>query len=161
MSEQNVNIALYDERAKNEKDFYNYMKANEILSDAPDSSVYRYKGEAVFVGIGNIVDEGLGYTVFWGDYDSTIFREYERFPVDEQLKEFAWANIHYCAYFESNGEHCGCEQKNEKSISVFGKEFDNVCTSGLWFANPDADTLEKIYKLAEVWKLCIDSVKKV
>jgi len=97
------------------------------------------------------LDSGdIAWNVYWGDYDSTIFSDgYADFPVDENLKELVWVHIHTCG-------GCGCGNQPGKSMKIFGKEFDNLCTSILWFGNPDADTTEKLYKLAEVRKSCIN-----
>jgi len=80
--------------------------------------------------------------------------------VDEELKEFAWMNVHYCTYFTSNGKECGCKDKPGRRVSIFGKEFDNVCHSPLWFLNPDAEALENMKKLVELWKHNIANAKR-
>jgi len=44
-------------------------------------------------------------------------------------------------------------------LPIFGKKFDNLCHCPICFADPDAETFEKIKQLVEAWKLCIAAVK--
>ena len=53
---------------------------------------------------------------------------------DENIKEFAWANMTSCG---NCGANCGQEKRNR---TVFGKVFDNVCSDTLWLNNPDDAT---------------------
>ena len=164
--ENEINGSLMDDLSKkNALDFIAYLRANGMTTtDANYPGVFRYLGEAVCVLAIHPIEEGElpVYNIYWGDYDSTIFSsDYDDFPMDEQLKEFAWKHIHLCVNFTSNGKYCGCGSQPGKSMKILGKEFDNLCTSIIWFGNPDAATLETIYKLAEVWKLCIvENAKK-
>jgi len=140
------------------------MRANGMETNhAEYSSVFQFLNEPVFVLVPHPIDDSgdIAWNVYWGDYDSTIFSDkYAGFPVDESLKELAWEHIHTCGNFLSNGEHCGCGKQPGKSMKIFGKKFDNLCTSILWFGNPDEDTIAKLYKLAEVWKSCIAESKR-
>jgi len=75
--------------------------------------------------------------------------------LEESLKEFARANVRIC-----KGE-CGCPNwPRGGNQTVFGKEFEGVCSSVVTFHNPDAEALEKIKKMMEYWMLIIADAKK-
>jgi len=80
--------------------------------------------------------------IIWSDSgDSNCF---EAFPLDEPMKEIAWANIDTCG-------NCGyCAGGTRKTL--FGREFDRVCITPMHFINPDAGTLACVKKLAEIRK---------
>ena len=149
--EDEINERLSGELQKNALTFVDLLKSGGMVVDKTYSSVFRYFDEAVCVVVihPNFVGE-LGWNVYLGDYDSSICSsDYENFPMDEVLKEFAWAHKHTCG-------SCGCGNQPGRTFSILGKEFDNVCTSLMWFGNADGDTLENLMKLVDVWKLCID-----
>lgn len=60
------------------------------------------------------------------------------FAVDDALKAFAW----------SYANNCGCGAQPGLRKTLFGREFDHICTATLMFTNPDAATLSSIKKLA-------------
>ena len=156
--EEEINEKLTGDLQKNALKFIEFLKTKDMTVDAVHSSVFRYHGEAVCVVVLHPnYDENLGWNVYLGDYDSSICSgDYENFPIDEQLKEFAWTHKHTCGHFLSNGEVCGCGNQPGKSFKILGKEFDNICTSLMWFGNADGETLEKLMKLVEIWIRCID-----
>ena len=90
---------------------------------------------------------------YWGIYDCPIM-EYEGFPLEEDLQEFARANVRIC-----QGE-CGCDVPRGGKCTIFGKEFDDVCSSNIVFHMPDSEALVKIKKLMLYWKLIISNSKK-
>ena len=150
--ENEINENLTGELQENALKFVEFLKTNGIMTNyAVSPIVFRYYDEAVCVVVLHpIYDDKLGWNVYLGDYDSTICRsEYEDFPIDEELKEFAWEHKHTCG-------NCGCGNQPGKRFKILGKDFDNVCTSLMWFGNADDKTLEKLMELVKVWKLCID-----
>jgi len=137
------------EQLKNGCDFIAHMRNTGIIPGIKQPNLFEYLGENVCV----LVD----WTIFWGDYTSTLLLdEYQDFPIDDDLKQFVWDNIHTCAHFHTKGKECGCGGQPGKSVSLFGKEFDNVCSSIIYFNEPDADTLQKVYQLTELWKRAIE-----
>ena len=72
----------------------------------------------------------------------TIWTEgdYSDFPLDENMKEIAWANVSICG-------KCGGDCAPGSRKTILGKDFDNVCYAVMAFNNPDAKTLECVKKL--------------
>ena len=67
--------------------------------------------------------------------------------INNDLKDFIIANIKIC---DSNqGKGCGSDPGSTKNI--FGKSYDNVCTSELQFINPGTDVLDKFKEVVEWW----------
>jgi len=91
-------------------------------------------------------DKGVsGWVIFIGGLDSVLCRDdYQDFPVDQELKEFAWAHANHC-------DNHGCGTELGKRIMLFGKACKNLCTTILLFKNPDGEALELVKKLAVVW----------
>ena len=142
---------------KNALDFTARMRANGMANThATYSSVFEYLNEPVFVLVIHPIGDDLGWNVYWGDYDSTICSDaINYFPVDEHLKEFAFAHIGFCGKCESNKpNYCG------KRWTIYGKEFDDVCHAPLVFNEPTADELVKIKKLIEMRIQVINEMKK-
>jgi hypothetical protein len=157
MSEEKKNLTIEDEinekltgdAQKNALDFVAYMRANGMTSDAEHSNAFRYYAKWVCILCVYPDDNGMGWTIF----DNPLSGQYDDFPVDDDLKEFAWAHVNICG-------QCGCPSKPGIRKTIFGKEFDNVCTSEVAFRNPDAETSGKIKQMIEVWKNCIDEELK-
>jgi Zn-finger protein len=81
-------------------------------------------------------------------------REHDGFPIDESVKSFAQANVKNC-------ENCGCDHEARGATkTIFGKEYNNLCSSEVIFANPDAEALVKVKVLMELWKHIIADTKK-
>ena len=100
------------------------------------------------------------YIFFGGPNSSICASDYKNYPINESIKEFAWAHINHCAHFRSNGKICGCGDQPGYSLMILGKKFDNLCHCPICFENPDSETFEKIRELAEAWKRCIEELKK-
>ena len=147
---------LSGDMQENALDFVAFMKANAMKSDASHSSAFVYGDKWVCI---IVVDDCMDGTMGWTIYDNPLCGRYEALTVevDEDLQAFAQANVHLCGHFLSGGEHCGCGNQPGKQVSIFGKAFDNVCTSEVAFRNPDAEALEKIKRLIEIWKQAIDN----
>jgi hypothetical protein len=68
-------------------------------------------------------------------------------PVEDGVKEAAWAHASVCGNFISGGKDCGCGDQPGFARTIFGREFENRCHSPLMFTNPDAGTLEHVKRL--------------
>ena len=155
MSEQNPNLQIEDklkqtlsgDALKNALDFVAYLRA---IGMTPEDTRFFYKGEHTCIIISFEHDEFP--TGYWGIYDCPI-EEYDGFPIDENIKEFARANIAKC-------RDCGCGHENMGANKmVFGQHFEKICSSECQFHAPDAEAVEKIKKLMDYWKLMIDERK--
>ena len=64
-------------------------------------------------------------------------------PVDEHIKEFAWAHVSPCG-------SCGGKCTPGTRTTVFGKVFDNVCQHNLMFTNPNVEAVESMKKIVDI-----------
>ena len=160
MSKQNfeavINETLKDDTKKNALDFITYLGTDEMSYTHSDFCWdVRYKDESVcFIMIGGFEDKQLNHWVIWSDQvpgswanwdDGENNGGYVDFPVDEHIKELAWANVNICG-------RCGGECSPGKRKTVLGKEFDNLCQSAIVFTNPDAETMECAKKMIDARK---------
>ena len=75
---------------------------------------------------------------------------HEGFPIDESVKEYVQASVSKC-------RNCGCDHEERGATKlIFGKKFDNLCSSEIAFINPNSEAVEKIKVLMELWKYKID-----
>ena len=103
----------------------------------------RYNGKIVcYMHLDGSPDEPGPWTIWSdGDYSS----EHKDFPIDEKIKEIAWANINKC-------RSCGGKCSPGKNKVIFGKGFDNVCSADMAFYKPNYETLRCVKKLLEIRK---------
>ena len=138
--EETINTILTGDTLKSALDFVDFMKANDLTINGAEIS---YDSKPVcYMHLDGNKDYPSPWTIWTeGDYS----REHEDIPMDERMKEIAWANINTC-------DDCGagCSPGNRKMI--FGKEFDNVCSADMAFYMPDAETLECLKRLLEMRK---------
>jgi hypothetical protein len=159
-NEEMIQEKLTGETQKNALDFIAFLKANDIQQEEPHG-VWCYKNKPVCVVYVTGDEQMPGPWTIWHsgynpDYPTTEIPDSEDgdkiglcdLTVDESLKEVAWAHINICG-------KCGCKRKPGRRTNVFGKEFENVCTSTLAFCNPNAEILENVKKLTELMKLGI------
>ena len=163
--EDRINELLTGDTQKNALDFVSYLRANEITSRGlGECEVFHYQNKPVCVVFVNGAEHVPGpWTVWHSGYDPKYSpaeipdgEDGDKVGLidcsaDEQLKKVAWEHINTCG-------SCGCGRQPGRRTSVFGKDFDNVCTSTLAFTDPDAETLEYVKTLAELMKLGIQSI---
>ena len=134
-----------DQLKKNALDFVEHMKANEMARDTSDYTDFSFAGDYVCQVHIYPVDNILSWTIFMGGYDSVLCRsEYQDYPIDQDLKAFAWANMKHCG-------NCPCGTQPGKRVMLFGKEINNLCSAIMMFRNPDGETLELVKRLTVVW----------
>ena len=129
---------LSGDRLKNAQDLFAFLKTNDIMPEKIDGDCWNYRNNGMFV------------IHAYGDDDNNWFMygnisTWGKYPIAEELKAFIWANIRVC-----NGQ-CGCPNwPRGGNQTVFGKEFESVCSSVFFFQNPDANTLKNSnYSVAE------------
>jgi len=145
---------------QNALNYVAYLKANGITPNEPetfDAAAHTQcffgsdNGSICILGIDHCPPE-WGFSTC-GGWDNVLFRnEYQDFPVDEKVKEFAWAHACTCRNYKSNGKQCGCGFQPGRRISMFGKDFYHACHGGLDISNPDGETLELAKKFTVVLK---------
>ncbi|MCL2603771.1 MAG: hypothetical protein FWD90_04770 [Defluviitaleaceae bacterium] len=134
---------------KNALDFTAFLTGIGMTPDPIEEVTIRfnYGGELTCILVFFKVDNdpnGL-----WVVCDCPI-SEYAGFPLSEELMNFARANVKIC-------DACGCDHKERGATkSIFGKEYENLCSSEIQFLNPDTHALEKIKTFMEFWKHIID-----
>jgi len=140
-----ITSEMDDQLKKNALDFIEHMKANGMARDTGDYPDFSFAGGYVCQVHIYPVDNISGWTIFMGSYDSVLCRkEYQDYPVDQEMKAFAWANINHCG-------NCPCGTQPGKRIMLFGKEINNLCSAILMFRNPDGETLDSVKRLTVVW----------
>ena len=104
----------------------------------------KYKNDFVcFILIGaEYPGEAPDRWIIWADNSGSNC--FEDFPLDERMKEIAWANVDTCG-------SCGyCGGGTRKTL--FGKAFDRVCITPMSFLNPDAETMGFVKKMVAIRK---------
>ena len=135
-----INDVLTGEIKQNALDFAAYLKANEMTVNGIEVS---YKGKSVCYMHLDGKEEKPGPWTIWTDGDYS--NENADIPLDGRMKEIAWKNVNICA-------SCGGKCSPGTSKTIFGKEFDNVCSADMAFYMPDAEALECLKKLLEMRK---------
>jgi len=85
----------------------------------------------------------------WFICDVPVVYEPEWHSLTNELKEFILANIKICNVYKGNP--CGCGSEPGVSKDIFGKVFNNVCTSEIQFINPNSEVLDKFKEIVEWW----------
>ena len=130
----------------NALNFVAHLRSIGMTSDS--GSRFHYKDEYTCILV--FFKDKMHPSGLWVICDCPI-EEYDGFPLDESLKEFARANVKICT-----GE-CGCSNWPRGGDKyIFGREFKSICSSEIQFLNPSAGELVKIKQLMDYWKLMID-----
>jgi hypothetical protein len=154
MIEDKINNTLDGDAQKNALDFTAFLRANDItpeLHESGDGWSIEYTGESIGFIIVNGVEQIPGPWTIW--FNSCEFGDG---PVDNDVKEAAWAHASICGNFSSGGKDCGCGDQPGFRRTIFGRVFENRCHSPLMFTNPDAKTLESVKKLMLMLKQTIN-----
>ncbi|MCL2463412.1 MAG: hypothetical protein FWF44_12155 [Defluviitaleaceae bacterium] len=144
--EDKINSVLSGDALKNALDFVAFLRANGLSPECHDSgdgwSIMRAGESPGFILVNGEPQMPGPWTVWFNscDFDG-------RGPVDDDLKETAWAHASICGNFSSGGKDCGCGDQPGFRRTIFGKVFENRCHSPLMFTDPDAETLENMKKL--------------
>ena len=85
----------------------------------------------------------------WFVCDVPITSEPEWNSLNNDLKEFILANIKLCSVHQ--GSKCGCGSEPGVTKNIFGKDYNNVCTSEIQIHNPNSDELGKFKDIVEWW----------
>jgi len=147
--ESNLKENLSGDVLTNALDFVTHLKSMGMTAD--DGARFSYKGELMCILIHFKDEKNPSGALFI--CDCPIYA-HEQFPIDENVRNYVQASVQKC-----KGDVCGCDHKERGATKmVFGKEFDNLCSSEIMFMNPDAEAYEKIKVLMELWKFKLDNV---
>jgi len=149
-----IRETLIGDEQKNALDFVSYLRVNEIEipPNKPGGDFWNagYKGRGICViNLPAVYDDHNGFDTFINDLphawdnlsDGGKGDGVAGFPVHERTKEIIWANVRphdlTC--------HGKCSPGSTKMI--FGKKFDNLCSSFLGIYSPDAETVDCMKKI--------------
>ena len=143
-----VNEILAGEMQKNALDFIAFLRGNDFYMEFNPNEYEKGKWSGA---IGGVVGDSIAYmfvspgtkfpcpwNIWLNEYDFNCDGSAD----DEELKEFIWANLNHCGKCNPDWEKCRGGDK-----TVFGRKFDSLCHSPMFFYTPDAQKLEKIKKL--------------
>jgi len=146
-----INHVLSGDALKNALDFADFLRTNEFHIDYnPDES--DKNNENKWTGaIGGVVGDSIGYLYIntgadypdpWNIWLNEYDFDDDGSAGDNELKELVWGNVNNCAKCHPNWEKCGGGER-----MVFGKKFERLCHSPMYFYMPDADKLDMLKKL--------------
>jgi len=153
-----INDVLCRDTLKNAEDFIAFLRANKMSPRwaSTNSWVVLHKKQHIcyirISGAAHYHNLGSGsWHISYVNYGHTnlVGYTYEHWPnmTDEDFKAMIWNNIKNC-------RKCyNCTPGN--SVTVLGKQFNNVCHSWLTIKNPDIDTLTCAKKIVIMRKNAI------
>ena len=143
-----INNVLKGDPQKNALDFIAHLRADEKsgdfsieMHDEKDESGWSVSNLGFIVINGS--DDFPGPWTMWLEVNN--IGEHSEAPVDEHIKEFAWAHVSPCG-------SCGGDCSPGTSTKVFGRGFENVCQHNLMFVNPDADAVGRMKAIIDIKK---------
>jgi len=85
----------------------------------------------------------------WFICDLPVAFESEWNLLSNDLKKFIVENVKLCNVYQGNP--CGCGSEPGVNKTIFGKDYNNVCTSEIQFINPESNVLDKLKQIIEWW----------
>ena len=158
MSEQEMKRTHEDNMRKNLSGDL-LKNALEFVEHMDKTSGWEHLGEQVCFIITDMVTKYGKFFIFFNGNGSICDSEFDNYPMNDELKEFVFAKINQCTHFRTYGKECGCGEQPGHNFTILGRKYVNLCHCPICFADPDAETFEKIKELVEAWKLCIAAVK--
>jgi hypothetical protein len=87
----------------------------------------------------------------WVICDLPVASESEWNSLNNELKNLINQNIKICTVHE--GGSCGCGSEPGLTKEIFGKVYNNVCSSEIQFVNPGTDVLDKLKNIINWWTI--------
>ena len=138
--ESAINKALKGDAQENALEFIAFLRANDMSLEKIDVpggwNVYIKGINSAFVQIFRDRNN-FNVVLHISTYDGES-------PVDDDLKEFAWAHVVTCP--EGCGGPAFCDESQNRRV-IFGREYESTCQSPLAFLAPGAEDLQKVQKL--------------
>ena len=130
--EDSMKEVLGGELLENALNFVAHLKKSGMTLDG---NRFYYKGEMMCVIIWKKDENNPNGEWFICDCP---LHEHDGFPIDESVVKYAQASVSKC-------RNCGCSHEARGATKlIFGKEYDNLCSSEIAFINPNAEEMEKI-----------------
>jgi len=143
-----VNNVLSGDAQKNALDLIAHIRAGDesekfpiVMHDEKDESGWNTSNLGFIIVTGS--DEFPGPWAMWLGAEN--IGEQTDLPVDQCVKEFAWANVSPCG-------SCGGTCSPGLNTKIFGKAFENTCQANLMFVNPDAEAVKGMKKIIDIRK---------
>jgi len=152
--ENKLKDTLSGELLTNALDLVDYLKKMGMTNGTePGDTRFYYKGElmCLFMPFEDEWNPDGGLWIFDGPLNG-----HDEFPIDESIQEFVRASVKKCENCGGD-DGCGHEQRGATKM-IFGKEYDNLCSSEVMFADPDVDAMEKIKRLMDLWQYKLDNI---
>lgn len=160
--EEVMKLVLHEDALENALDFASFLRDSGFQMEYNP----REYEEGKWTGaIGGIIGNSIGYmsvstgtdcpapwTIWLNEYDFDA----DDSPEDQELKELVWAHVSNCTRCHHNWAHCGGGER-----TVFGRRFERLCHSPMFFYAPDAHKLEKIKRLLLRIRKSRDSIPQV
>jgi hypothetical protein len=137
--EEKLKDTLSGELLINALDFVAYLRSIGMTPGEGETRFY-YMGQFACIII---------YDSDWWMVCDCPTKEHKSFPIDESVKEYAWASVKQC---DKCGGADGCGHEDMGAAKeIFGKRYENLCSSECHFFDPNGDDLVKLKKLMELW----------
>ena len=134
--EDEINNKLGDEQKGGALDFVSFLRENNITNSSENIGIQTYMDEAVCV---IVVFGKINWYVYWSSND---VNDGDNTNVCKELIKFARSKRNKCT-----GKHC--DNKPGITRKIFGKEYQNLCTSIMAFCCPTGDALEHVKELVK------------
>ena len=133
-----INDSFTGDKQKNFLDFVAYAAENEMPLEYGDNNFWNFELGCINI---EVSEEGAGFDVFIS-HDA-----FPDLPLNQREKEILWGHLRYCEDAETPGS-CGCKHSPGSSKIIFGRKFDNLCSSwGIY--SPDAETLDCMKRIVD------------
>jgi hypothetical protein len=143
-----LSLVLSGDTLGSARDFTAFLRENgfQIEHNRDENDENKWSG-----AIGGIVGNSIGYMYVnpganfpdpWTIWLNEIDYYSGGSADDDEMKNFVWEHVNHCSRCNPNWEKCGGGEK-----TVFGKTFDRLCHSPMYFYMPDAHTLAKLKML--------------
>ena len=145
--EEVINDVLKGDTQKNAMELVAYLRAKEFaISTLDEKDADTWSGfdvaDLCYVNV-NGSDQFPGPWTVW--IAANNLGQHSEGLADECVKEFAWSHVSPCG-------SCGGKCSPGTHTTVFGRDFENVCSHNLIFINPDAKTVEGMKKIVDIRK---------
>jgi len=126
----------------NANDFAKFLECEGMIAGGEHFTVTYNDKNICYLHVGG-EDEVPGPWTVWPDGDFSV--DTPELTLSESQKEIAWANVNKCG-------DCGAGCAPGNTGTVFGKQFENLCSATLAFCNPGGETLELVKTILKARK---------
>jgi len=140
---------LKNETLANALDIVDFMTDKGLEPTTEWSHGFRFVKNGISPCLLFIIDGTNNEDGEWVMCDLPVTNEADYDAMPDDLKDIVRANIKLCNVYEGNP--CGCGSEPGLTKTIFGKAYENVCTSEIQFVNPTADMINDYKRVIEWW----------